>query len=145
MLVFNVAIYIVWLYTVGINVWVDLFFKILKEPLLVHRSILYQQSMTKSMTLKILNPITVWLGLWWFMEATNRTIHLFCWSNYWNFRIWLDDGSLWSCIDNQDCHCEYIDHRIRYTICKWILYVFCSSIFDGFKLSNIFHMHSHVK
>ena len=38
-LVFNVAIYIVWLYTVGINVWVDLFFKILKEPLLVHRSI----------------------------------------------------------------------------------------------------------
>ena len=99
----------------------------------------------KKVTLANLNSITVWLGLWWFMEATNRTIHLLCWSNCWNFSIWVDDGSLWSCMDNQDGHCEYIDHRICYTICKWILYVCSVSISDGFKLSNIFHMHSHVK
>ena len=101
--------------------------------------------MTKSITLANLNSITVWLGLWRFMEAANRAIHLLCWSNDWNFRIWVDDGSLWSCMDNQNCHCEYIDHRIRYTICKWILYVFSTSIFDGFKLSNIFPLHFNVK
>ena len=133
-----------WLYTVGINVWICLFLKNLKEPLLVHRS---TQTFIPavSITLANLNSITVWLGLWQFMEAANCTIHLLCWSNYWNFRIWVDDGSLWSCMDNQDCHCEHIDHRICYTICKWILYVFSISIFDGFELSNIFPLHFNVK